>query len=48
MISVSAGGAISNLYAVAVARHKYCPEIKTKGMSGQRRMIIFTSEHVSV
>jgi len=39
------GGAISNLYAVAVARHEYNPEVKYKGASGQQRMVLFTSEH---
>jgi glutamate decarboxylase len=40
------GGAISNLYAVAVARHKYMPDIKTKGMTAaNQKMVLFTSEH---
>ena len=41
------GGAISNLYAVAVARQAYVPEVKTKGMNAQPRLVLFTSEHVS-
>uniref|UniRef100_A0A8D0CEE7 Glutamate decarboxylase 1 n=1 Tax=Scleropages formosus TaxID=113540 RepID=A0A8D0CEE7_SCLFO len=42
---VSVGGAISNMYSVMVARYKYYPEVKTKGMSAAPRLILFTSEH---
>ncbi|KPP68148.1 glutamate decarboxylase 1-like [Scleropages formosus] len=41
----SPGGAISNMYSVMVARYKYYPEVKTKGMSAAPRLILFTSEH---
>ncbi|KAG5852645.1 glutamate decarboxylase 1 isoform X1 [Anguilla anguilla] len=41
----SPGGAISNMYSVMVARYKYFPEVKTKGMSAAPRLILFTSEH---
>ncbi|XP_076158839.1 glutamate decarboxylase 1b [Alosa pseudoharengus] len=41
----SPGGAISNMYSVMVARYKYFPEIKTKGMSAGPRLVLFTSEH---
>jgi len=41
------GGAISNMYSVMVARYKYFPEVKTKGMSAAPRLVLFTSEHVS-
>ncbi|KAK2164503.1 hypothetical protein NP493_1413g00006 [Ridgeia piscesae] len=39
------GGAISNLYAVAVARHTVMPDGKTKGLSSLPRLVMFTSEH---
>uniref|UniRef100_A0A8C1K5Y3 Glutamate decarboxylase 1b n=1 Tax=Cyprinus carpio TaxID=7962 RepID=A0A8C1K5Y3_CYPCA len=41
----SPGGAISNMYSVMVARYKYFPEVKTKGMSAAPRLVLFTSEH---
>lgn len=41
------GGAISNMYSVMVARYKYFPDVKTKGMSAAPRLVLFTSEHVS-
>ncbi|XP_026999161.2 glutamate decarboxylase 1b [Tachysurus fulvidraco] len=41
----SPGGAISNMYSVMIARYKYFPEVKTKGMSAAPRLILFTSEH---
>lgn len=44
---VSAGGAISNMYSVMIARYKYFPEVKTKGMAAAPRLVLFTSEHVS-
>uniref|UniRef100_A0AAQ5X9M7 Glutamate decarboxylase 1b n=1 Tax=Amphiprion ocellaris TaxID=80972 RepID=A0AAQ5X9M7_AMPOC len=42
----SPGGAISNMYSVMIARYKYFPEVKTKGMSAAPRLVLFTSEHV--
>lgn len=42
----STGGAISNMYSVMIARYKYFPEVKTKGMSAAPRLVLFTSEHV--
>ncbi|XP_073726788.1 glutamate decarboxylase 1b isoform X1 [Misgurnus anguillicaudatus] len=41
----SPGGAISNMYSVMVARYKYFPEVKTKGMSAAPRLVLFTSEY---
>uniref|UniRef100_A0AAQ4PKH9 Glutamate decarboxylase 1a n=1 Tax=Gasterosteus aculeatus aculeatus TaxID=481459 RepID=A0AAQ4PKH9_GASAC len=41
----SPGGAISNMYSVMIARYKYYPEVKTKGMSAAPRLVLFTSEH---
>lgn len=46
MCLVSTGGAISNMYSVMIARYKYFPEVKTKGMSAAPRLVLFTSEHV--
>lgn len=44
----SIGGAISNMYSVMIARYKYFPEVKTKGMSAAPRLVLFTSEHVRI
>uniref|UniRef100_A0A8C6Q4Y0 Glutamate decarboxylase 1 n=1 Tax=Nothobranchius furzeri TaxID=105023 RepID=A0A8C6Q4Y0_NOTFU len=46
----SPGGAISNMYSVMIARYKYFPEIKTKGMAAAPRLVLFTSElsHYSI
>uniref|UniRef100_H2ZUT1 Glutamate decarboxylase like 1 n=1 Tax=Latimeria chalumnae TaxID=7897 RepID=H2ZUT1_LATCH len=46
----SPGGSVSNMYAVNVARYKFCPDIKEKGLSGMPRLVMFTSEecHYSV
>lgn len=41
-----AGGAISNMYSVMIARYKFFPEVKTKGMAAAPRLVLFTSEHV--
>lgn len=45
--TASAGGAISNMYSVMIARYKFFPEVKTKGMAAAPRLILFTSELVS-
>uniref|UniRef100_A0A8C7LKG9 Glutamate decarboxylase 1b n=1 Tax=Oncorhynchus kisutch TaxID=8019 RepID=A0A8C7LKG9_ONCKI len=45
ILSLSTGGAISNMYSVMIARYKYFPEVKTKGMSAAPRLVLFTSEH---
>ncbi|KAB0364211.1 hypothetical protein FD754_008367, partial [Muntiacus muntjak] len=37
------GGSVSNMYAMNLARYKYCPGIKEKGLSGLPRLILFTS-----
>lgn len=41
------GGAISNMYAMLLARFKMFPEVKEKGMSSVPRLVAFTSEHVT-
>uniref|UniRef100_A0A669DN89 Glutamate decarboxylase 1 n=1 Tax=Oreochromis niloticus TaxID=8128 RepID=A0A669DN89_ORENI len=38
-------GAISNMYSVMIARYKFFPEVKTKGMAAAPRLVLFTSEH---
>lgn len=35
------------MYSVMIARYKYFPEVKTKGMAAAPRLILFTSELVS-
>uniref|UniRef100_A0A3B3XKZ6 Glutamate decarboxylase 2 n=1 Tax=Poecilia mexicana TaxID=48701 RepID=A0A3B3XKZ6_9TELE len=42
----SPGGAISNMYAMLLARFKMFPEVKEKGMSSVPKLVAFTSEHV--
>ncbi|KAG8521617.1 Acidic amino acid decarboxylase GADL1, partial [Galemys pyrenaicus] len=37
------GGSVSNMYAMNLARYKYCPDIKEKGLSGLPRLILFAS-----
>ncbi|XP_055360805.1 glutamate decarboxylase 1-like isoform X2 [Betta splendens] len=46
----SPGGAISNMYSVMIARYKFFPEVKTKGMAAAPRLVLFTSElsHYSI
>ncbi|XP_019345864.2 glutamate decarboxylase 1 isoform X1 [Alligator mississippiensis] len=41
----SPGGTISNLYSILVARYKYFPEVKTKGMAALPQIVLFASEH---
>lgn len=41
-----AGGSVSNMYAMNLARYKFCPEIKEKGLSGLPRLVLFASEEV--
>ncbi|ETE66655.1 Glutamate decarboxylase 2, partial [Ophiophagus hannah] len=41
----SPGGAISNMYAMLIARFKMFPEVKEKGMAAIPRLVAFTSEH---
>lgn len=45
-VCLFAGGAISNMYSVMVARYKHYPEVKIKGMAAVPRLVLFTSEHV--
>ena len=47
-IFVFAGGSVSNMYAMNLARYKYCPGIKEKGLSGLPRLILFTSAEVKL
>ncbi|XP_060241088.1 acidic amino acid decarboxylase GADL1 isoform X2 [Meriones unguiculatus] len=37
------GGSVSNMCAINLARHRHCPDIKEKGLSGLPRLIFFTS-----
>ncbi|KAM5188186.1 acidic amino acid decarboxylase GADL1 isoform 5-T5 [Callospermophilus lateralis] len=37
------GGSVSNMYAMNLARYKYCPDIKEKGLFGLPRLTLFTS-----
>ncbi|RWS23639.1 glutamate decarboxylase-like protein [Leptotrombidium deliense] len=39
------GGAISNMYAILVARHTMFPEYKCKGLKALPQMVLYTSEH---
>ena len=42
----SLGGAISNLYGVELARQRALPDCKSQGLTGARRLVMFTSEQV--
>jgi hypothetical protein len=44
---VSAGGSVSNMYGMVLARYKAVPDSKTKGLSGLPPLVVFTSEDVS-
>ena len=46
--SIVVGGSIANMYAMNIARYKHCPQIKQQGLYGQARLVLFTSEHVSI
>lgn len=35
------------MYSLMIARYKFFPEVKTKGMAAAPRLVLFTSEHVS-
>ncbi|KAM4705274.1 acidic amino acid decarboxylase GADL1 [Rhinophrynus dorsalis] len=40
----SPGGSVSNMYALNIARYKYFPDIKEKGLSRAPRLVMFSSE----
>ncbi|XP_072251094.1 LOW QUALITY PROTEIN: acidic amino acid decarboxylase GADL1-like [Leuresthes tenuis] len=44
------GGSISNMYAVNLARYRYCPNIKEDGLYAASRLVILTSQegHYSI
>ncbi|KAM7382401.1 hypothetical protein PAMP_002130 [Pampus punctatissimus] len=46
----NAGGSMSNMYAVNLARYHHCPDIKELGLSAAPRLVIFTSQecHYSI
>ena len=41
------GGSFMNILAVNIARHKACPEIKSAGLYGQKRLKIYVSAEVT-
>ncbi|XP_040901337.1 acidic amino acid decarboxylase GADL1-like [Toxotes jaculatrix] len=44
------GGSMSNMYAVNLARYRYCPDVKELGISAAPRLVILTSQecHYSI
>ncbi|XP_067367395.1 cysteine sulfinic acid decarboxylase isoform X2 [Channa argus] len=44
------GGSMSNMYAVNLARYRYCPDIKEVGLFAAKRLVILTSQecHYSI
>ncbi|KAG8010350.1 Acidic amino acid decarboxylase GADL1, partial [Nibea albiflora] len=46
----NAGGSMSNMYAVNLARYRHCPDIKEDGLSAAPRLVMFTSQecHYSI
>ena len=48
VIFTFAGGSISNMYALMIARHKLYPQHKKHGMRAIKgQLIMYTSRHVS-
>jgi len=43
----NSGGSFSNIMAMNLGRYKACPEFKTKGMYGQKKMKMYTSDEAS-
>uniref|UniRef100_A0A8C7X6F0 Glutamate decarboxylase like 1 n=1 Tax=Oryzias sinensis TaxID=183150 RepID=A0A8C7X6F0_9TELE len=41
------GGSMSNMYAVNLARYRFCPDIKEVGLYNAPRLVMFTSQEVS-
>ncbi|KAL4657159.1 glutamate decarboxylase 1-like [Arapaima gigas] len=39
------GGSMSNLYSILLARYKFFPEVKLRGMAAIPKLALFTSEH---
>ncbi|KAM3613538.1 uncharacterized protein V6R79_001117 [Siganus canaliculatus] len=46
----NAGGSMSNMYAMNLARYRHCPDVKENGLFAAPRMVIFTSQesHYSI
>uniref|UniRef100_A0A673CIS3 Glutamate decarboxylase like 1 n=1 Tax=Sphaeramia orbicularis TaxID=375764 RepID=A0A673CIS3_9TELE len=46
----NAGGSLSNMYAVNLARYHHCPDVKELGLSAVPRLVLFTSQecHYSI
>uniref|UniRef100_A0A669CQY8 Glutamate decarboxylase like 1 n=1 Tax=Oreochromis niloticus TaxID=8128 RepID=A0A669CQY8_ORENI len=42
----NAGGSMSNMYAVNLARYRCCPDIKENGLSAAPHLVMFTSQEV--
>ena len=42
------GGAMANMYALPLARYKFFPEVKEKGMAHLQSLTIFTSQDVRI
>lgn len=38
------GASMSNMYGLCLARYKFCPDVKTKGIFGMKPLVLFTSE----
>lgn len=38
------GASISNMYGLCLARYKFWPDVKTKGIFGMKPLVLFTSE----
>ncbi|XP_047453817.1 acidic amino acid decarboxylase GADL1-like [Mugil cephalus] len=46
----NAGGSMSNMYALNLARYRHCPDIKERGLCASPRLVLFTSQecHYSI
>lgn len=45
---VSTGGSISNMYGMVLARYRRNPNLKRMGIFGQKPLVVFTSDQVSL
>lgn len=48
LLYIIAGGSLSNMYGMVLARHRLEPDIKSKGLYCLKTLVAFTSEDVSI
>ncbi|XP_068236419.1 acidic amino acid decarboxylase GADL1-like [Palaemon carinicauda] len=40
----SAGGSLSNTYGMSLARYRHCPDVKSTGLFGRKKLVAFASD----